>query len=408
MTNGKLKDTDILFLSWESPWPAYGGGALRTLGLLKELSKGFSVHLVVFSQKGLSEEQKSELRRYVDSITFVPMASSTLVDNVQVAVRMFSHQLPYHCALLDISFERAPEILNQLRTFPGVVYANFGHWGTLVRGYKVPNWILDQQNADVHFWRVYAGQVNSWSLKLAALVNWRLAAKHFPRIYASVGHIISVCEEDRQLTLELSPQTQVDVIENGVDCTYYFPDRTAGTTSFRLLFTGTSAPRNVTALSQFVNNVWPLVRQEFPQIELLVAGNFKPDAQVAFKKYENVRFTGKVDDMRPYFNQSDVFVASFEETHGSKLKIAEAMAMGIPIVSTPEGIRGFSLVEGESVLVARDKEQFASQIASLLNDPNKRERIGNMARHVALATIDWQVLGQRLIQKIQAVHKKLV
>jgi len=398
---------ELMLLTWDSPWPALGGGPLRTLGLLKELSKTYSIHLIVLASKPLVEEQEEELARYVHSITCVPMAGGTLADKLLILTRMFMRRMPYHCALLSLSFDRAPAALKQLFSFPGIIYASYGHWGTLVRDRPSPNWILDQQNADVDFWRVYMTQATSWWLKLACWVNWRLAAAHFPRIYSSVGRVISVCEEDRHLTLDLAPQAKVDVIENGVDCQHYTPHRALRSGLPRLLFTGTSAPRNVTALRQFARNVWPLVQQELPDAELLVAGNFKPEAQVEFKQYSNIRFTGRVDDIRPYFDQSDVFIAPFQETHGSKLKIAEAMAMGMAIVSTPEGIRGFSLVDRESVLIAYSDEQFAKQIIYLLLDPVKREQIGFKARTVALDTIDWSMLGQRLQVIVENVRHDL-
>lgn len=398
--------SEILFLSWESPWPAFGGGSLRTLGLLKEISKTYPVHLVVLSRQPLTKEQEKELAKYTHSITRVPMAGATFADKLHILAWMLIHRMPYHCALLALSFERVPDILADIHSFSGIVYASFGHWGTLVRERRSPNWILDQHNADVDFWRIYMMQATSWWLKLASWVNWQLATIHFPRIYTNVGCIVSVCEADRQLTLALESQARVEVIENGVDCAYYVPNRAPRSGPPQLLFTGTSAPRNVTALRQFVRNVWPLVLQEVPETELLVAGNFKPEARVEFEKYSHIRFTGRVDDIRSYFNQSDVFIAPFEETHGSKLKIAEAMAMGMAIVSTPEGVRGFALVDGESVLIAHTKEQFAALVVTLLTDPVLRERLGVAAREIALATIDWKVLGRRLVASVEATRER--
>jgi len=291
--------------------------------------------------------------------------------------------------------------------FPGVVYASYGHWGMLVRGSKASNWVLDQQNADVDFWRAYSTQASSFWLKKASIVNWRLAASCFPLIYSSVGRIVSVCEEDRQLTLSLAPQARIDVIENGVDCSYYTPDRAQKEGPPRILFTGTSVPRNVTALRRFARDVWPMIQRELPDAELWIAGNFHPKAQVEFRKYKNIHFTGRVKDMRSYFNQSDVFIAPFKETHGSKLKIAEAMAMGMAIVSTPQGIRGFSLVDGESVLIAHDNEHFATGVIKLLRDRKLCDQMGRAARSVAIATIDWRVLGRRLKVIIEETYAGL-
>ncbi|HIE26282.1 TPA: glycosyltransferase, partial [Candidatus Poribacteria bacterium] len=131
--------------------------------------------------------------------------------------------------------------------------------------------------------------------------------------------------------------------------------------------------------------------------------NFSQKAQTEFIDIDVVKFTGRVDDIRPYFNQADVYVAPFEETHGSKLKIAEAMAMAMPIVSTRQGIRGFSLVDGESVLIADSPEQFAANVLLLLRNPELRMDIGTKARQVALKTIDWPILGQRLRAIVESV-----
>ena len=78
---------------------------------------------------------------------------------------------------------------------------------------------------------------------------------------------------------------------------------------------------------------------------------------------------------------------------------------GIAIVSTPEGIRGFPLVDGESVLVAHNKEQFAAHAVTLLTDPVRRARLGAAARKVALSTIDWKILGKRLVRIIDSVYE---
>ncbi|MBU0559768.1 MAG: glycosyltransferase family 4 protein [Bacteroidetes bacterium] len=398
--------TRLMFLCMESPCPAISGGTLRTLGLLKELNKSFEIELVVLSRQPLSGEQIAVLREYSDSIVQVSMKFISIREKLKTLWHMFISNLPYHCAIIDISFREYPEILHKILNYQGIVYASYGHWGTLIRDRQSPNWILDQHNADIEFWRVYASQASNYLVKLMALVNWHLANKHFRQIYACVGRIISVCKEDKQLTLAVSPNAKVDIIENGVDCSYYFPNRVAHSGHPRLLFTGTSAARNMTALHKFVRNVFPLIQQKLSDVELLVGGNFHSKAQSQFKGCRGIRFTGRVNDIRPIFNDSDVYISPFDETHGSKLKIAEAMAMGMAIVSTHEGIRGFPLVDGKSVLVAYSNEQFASLAVDLLTDSVRREIIGKEARKVAEMFIDWKVLGKRLVQIINSVYKE--
>jgi glycosyltransferase involved in cell wall biosynthesis len=397
---------EILFLADEAPWPAHRGATLRTLGLLTELGKAFTVELLLLTRQPLSGEQSARLGALAQGITWLPLRDVGWTQKLRTLPRMALRRVPYHCAVIEQSLAGQPEIQRKIAEFPGIVFTNVGHWGVLVRHGPAPNWILNQCDADVEFWRVYASQVSQPLARLAARVNYRLARRHYPRIYANVGRIISVCAEDRQHTLALAPHAQVDVIENGVDCAFYVPNpqRLPRGGPPRLLFTGTSAARNMTALRGFVRDILPLIRAQTPDVELLVGGNFSAQAQAEFADRPDVHFTGRVDDIRPAFAASDVFVAPFAETHGSKLKIAEAMAMALPIVSTPQGVRGFPLRDGESVLIAHSNAEFAAHVAALLADAGRRAALGDAARQLALSTIDWAVLGERLRAIVQAAY----
>lgn len=392
----RKRNIPLMLLMWDCPWPPTQGVELRNLGLLKELGMAFDVDLVLLELQPLSEAQRTVLQKYTRQIIRVPVKKSTFLDRLRTFLLMFGAQLPYHSAVLEVSFRDYPDILERIRNFQGIVYASVGHWATFIRHQHAPNWIIDQHNADIDFWRVYASQSTHRLMKWSALVNWRLADIFYRRVYRQIGRVVSVCESDKQLTLGVAPYLPVDVIENGIDCAEYSPDRTPREQPLRLLFTGTSAMRNMIALHQFVREIFPLVRQALPDVELLVGGNFSPQAQSEFSHQSHMRFTGRVDDIRPLFNQSDIYIAPFQETHGSKLKIAEAMAMSIPIVATPEGVRGFPLQDGESVLIAHNPAEFAAHIVDLAHCPARREHIGAAGREIALRSIDWHVLGMRL------------
>jgi glycosyltransferase involved in cell wall biosynthesis len=313
---------------------------------------------------------------------------------------MLGDRVPYHCAVLRETFRGAH--LSHLRDYDGAVYANFGHWGTLLAS-PSPQWVLDQQNADVQFWEAYIAYSRGLR-KLAAFINWRLASHHFPSVYRNVGRIICVSETDRQLTLQIAPQALVDVVENGVDCSYLTPGARLDSHLPRLLFTGTSAARNVKALADFVDEVYPRIRAQRPGAELCVAGNFAARAQERFADVDGLWFTGAVPDLRPYFDPNDVFIAPFNETHGSKLKVAEAMAMGMAIVATPEGAQGMPVMNGCNAIIANGVDEFADRCCELLSDEALRRRLGRQARQTALERLDWPVLGERLRQMIDEVQ----
>jgi glycosyltransferase involved in cell wall biosynthesis len=397
----------ILFLSWESPWPAHTGAALRTLGLITELAKYYNIELLLLTKAELSAAQYSFLTQLVGKVHRIPLVNTSMKGQITTLATMFRLQHTYHCSALWNSLRRFPEVERYIFEFQGVTLTSHGNWGALVNNRLAPNWILNQCDADVDFWRVYATNSSQLTVRVAAKLNYLLARKQYPKIYSNVSRVVSVCEEDKRLTLKLAPQAKVDVIENGVDCQYLTPDHRAIQQPIRLLFTGTSAPRNVVALQQFANDIWPLIRKQLPTVEVLVAGNFDLKTQKQFMRYENFKFTGRVDDIRPFFNRSHIFIAPFRETHGSKIKIAEAMAMAMPIVATSQGVRGFPLVHNESVLIADSHEQFAAHVITLARDSSLREYLGASAREVALKTISWSVLIKKLTSIIDSTYENL-
>jgi glycosyltransferase involved in cell wall biosynthesis len=393
---------DLLFLAWDCPWPAWWGGAQRTLGLLTELSKAFNVELLLLTRKPLSNEQRAVIGSFSRRITRIPLRGTSGWDRLHVASRSLARGQTYHCSAIATSLRGHPDVLRRMLDFPGIVYASYGHWGTLVRERLAKNWILDQQSADADAWRVYAEQVPSPFLKVAARVNRRLALRHFRDIYPKMGRVVSVCEEDRKLTLAMAPGASVEVIENGVDCSYYAPDGRVST-GRRLLFVGTHTARNMGALHRLVGRILPLVRRSIPTVQVVVGGNLGPRERAQFNGEREIVFTGPLDDLREAFRTSDVFVVPHVDTSGSQLKVAMAMAMGMPIVSTVRGIRGMPLVDGESVLTSVSDEEFADRVVTLLNDGRARDRLGAAARQTALARLDWPILGRRLVKIVDSV-----
>lgn len=394
----------ILFLCWESPWPSHSGFTLRTMGIIRELAKRYDLTLLIMSEKDLSEQQTAELTKYTEKIIRFPLLKHSIINKVRVIWLMLRQQIPYHCALLRLSVRQRQDIRDTIDNFKGIIFTSLGHWGTLIRSQYAHNWILNQGDADIQFWKVYAANSPNILYRMAALANYKLAARHFPKIYAKVNQVISVCEEDRVETQLAAPNIQVNVVENGIDCNYYVPERNLAAHPPRLLFTGTSVSRNVKALRHFVNVILPEIRVEIPDVELLVAGNFSEASQKEFSSVGSIKFTGKVDDIRPFFNMSDVFIAPFTETHGSKLKIAEAMAMGIPIVSTPEGARGFPVSDGGEVRIARSDRQFACLTVELLRSDDLRRQMSIAGRSLALSNLDWTVLGVKMQECLASVY----
>jgi glycosyltransferase involved in cell wall biosynthesis len=94
-------------------------------------------------------------------------------------------------------------------------------------------------------------------------------------------------------------------------------------------------------------------------------------------------------------------VVPIREGGGTRLKIIEAMALGVPVVSTTKGAEGLNAVHGEHLLIADTPLEFQAACVSLLRDAELRSRLADNGLRLAAREFDWQVLGSRFIQLVE-------
>lgn len=372
------------------------GGTRRAFDLLVELSRGFEIDLRLLPRTPLSEAQLAELGNYAWRIEQIARRDTSPRDRMAIVLRAIRQGIPYHAALVEHSFARNPAA-QWLRPRPDQwVYAALMHWTVPLYSGHGPRWVVDQWDADVHYWDVQTGQLEQPLHQLMARVNRDLTYRHCRQIYPRIGRLLSVCEEDRELSLAVAPDARVGVIANGLDCDYYRPERSPDPAP-SILFTGTSDVRNLNALHFFLREVYPLVREAVPEARFVLGGNFSAETRRSLEGVAGLSATGRVPDIRPLYQQSPIFVSPYQDASGSKMKVSEALATGSCVVALPMGIRGLALVEEEEVLVGRDGQEMARQIIRALRDPTLARRIGAGGRRFAERNLDWRrVLGPRL------------
>lgn len=201
--------------------------------------------------------------------------------------------------------------------------------------------------------------------------------------------ILVVSELDRERCLRARPGARVLVVPNGVDCNAIRPGPSRDGGPPVLLFTGDMgfAP-NVDAALLLAARIFPAVRDRHPDAELRFAGR-NPDSRILGLRGPGITVTGEVPNMLPHLHAATVFVAPHETGAGTRTKILEAMAAGLPIVTTHIGIEGIEASHGREVLIADDPDATVTAVVRLLADPGERRRLGAAARHLAEERYDW-------------------
>ncbi|NJP07735.1 MAG: glycosyltransferase [Chloroflexaceae bacterium] len=171
-----------------------------------------------------------------------------------------------------------------------------------------------------------------------------------------------------------------------------------------VLFVGSyQHPPNVEGALWLAQEVWPLVQQACPDARLTLAGKSPPAALQALAS-EHVRVPGTLDDVRPCYERASLFAAPIFWGSGVRIKILEALAYGMPLVTTPMAAEGINLVDQKHALFAQQPGEFAAAIVQLLQDAPLRERLSRAGRALIEQQHNWQRLGEQLIARYEQAH----
>lgn len=235
-----------------------------------------------------------------------------------------------------------------------------------------------------------------------------LKIKNYERAMARRADAYVVnAEPDRAYLETFIPREKLHVIPNGVDTDYYHPAPEI-VPQLQVVFTGAySYAFNVDAMLHFHANILPRLHVPFPKLQLVVVGANPPEElrQLAVKD-PLTTVTGFVDDVRPYVWQAAVFISPLRGGTGMKNKLLNAMAMGKPIVATPQSADGLGVCDGEQMLLAESDRAFAETVGRVLDDTAFAGRLGAAGRAFVEREYSYPKLGARFEQLYSSILEK--
>ena len=205
------------------------------------------------------------------------------------------------------------------------------------------------------------------------------------------AHLV-VSESDRRALLAMDAQARVCVVENGVDTEFFRDCDGAERRRFRILFVGAmDYSANVDAAVWFARQVWPLVRGHSGLV-LTFVGRSPAAAVRALADDPGIQVTGTVADVRPFYREALLQVVPLRTGAGTRLKILESMAAGVPVVSTALGAEGLRVRPGEHLLLAESPQEFRDAILRLVNDAELWRRLAESGNDLVRREYDWSVV----------------
>jgi glycosyltransferase involved in cell wall biosynthesis len=370
------------------PHPTRDGLAIRNFHLLAALSERFDVR--AFSLEDPERAYGGGLAPPGIEVERIPQRARRFRRAGAAAGSLVSRrpysELLYKSAPLE---RRLAEVCTERP--PAWIVAHSYHVAPAAFSAGPPVWI-DFHNLDSEIWR----RIGAAGTRGPRRVFVRAQEPRLRRLEASLTRsaagLSCVSERDRQALVHLGPGPEPVVVPNGVDLSRY-AFRAVPPPSERIVFVGDlSWPPNADAVSWFGRKVWPLVRERRPEATVEIVGREVPRELLALED-DRFAFAGESADTRPHWNAAAVAVVPLRAGGGTRLKILEAAACGVPVVSTWIGAEGLAFSDGKDLRIGDEPGTFGDAVVALLSDREAARRQAAAARTRVEALYDWKRIG---------------
>ena len=386
---------NILFLSRWLPYPANNGSKLRIKGLLRGLSKHHNVTLLSFTDHSEMNIDLSELQSMCDGVHTVPWKEYD-PQSWRAKFGFFSLQPRF---LIDTFSKDMADLIRGLvakkkidlviasQLSMAAYHSYFAGIPAVFEELELGQFRSQFESSDGILQRIRHG------------FTWFKLRLYLSHLLDNFRVCTMASDQERQLLLEMYPR-QKDKIITIPNCIQFEDVQGVDVepVANQLIYSGSFRfYANYDAMQWFVDKVFSRILERIPETQLLITGDH---ADLSLSSNKNITFTGYVDDIKSVIASSTISLAPLLSGGGTRLKILEAMALGVPVVATSKGAEGLGAVSGKHLLIADSIEDFANQVTLLLMDPILREHISTHGKRFVKEKYDCNILMSFFLQLV--------
>lgn len=390
----------ILYLAHAAPSPPRTGAQRRMHGLATDLARRNRLTVVSLAEPEEVPEVEKALRAYASEVIVVPR-SRALNRGAKRALQLRSLLSPWSFERLSFADPRlllaAGELLDRVSFDVVNVETPFLFNPGLRRGppgTRPPRVVISEHNVEYDILRQVAGGGTTIVRRAYNAIDWRKVRREEEAAWRQADGVVVTSSPDEVRVHQSAPAARTAVVPNAADIAFFRPrpgDPPSDGRTVLFFGAGNYFP-NTDGILYFLRDVWPSLAARRPELRFKIVGP-NPSAEVLAHRGPRVEVVGFVEDLRPHLAEAAVLVVPLRFGGGTRLKILEAMAMAMPVVSTTLGAEGIEATDGADILLADDPVTFASTVERVLDDPLLASRLGRGGRALVEDRYSWEAAG---------------
>lgn len=392
----------ILMLTPYLPYPLSSGGQIRSYNLLKNLSSKHEITLVALIKHDSEKKYISNLAGYCHKILPAkrpekPWTAANIL-KTGLGLSPFLVVRNYSPEAKDIVIEELKkETYDLIHAETFYVMPHIPQTITPV--------LLVEQTIEYLVYLHFTDTIKNLPLRLLLRLDVNKIRYWEEYYWKKAERVVAMSEADKKVMQARDKQLDVSIVPNGVDKDFFTFKPKVNRQAPTILFVGNFKwLQNREAVTILVNKIWPRLNRQLPQAKLWIVGKF-PSAEILAYGNERVKVMSDMDDIRQVYHKADLMIAPIYGPGGTRYKILEAMATGVPVVTTPQGIEGLGAKDQLHALIRSEPEDMVSAALKLMHNQDLYAKMAQSANEFVRKRYNWERIAQALDEIYQQVAR---
>ncbi len=371
-----MKKKKLLYLSQVYPYPADGGGKIKTLNSLSALAKEYEIYAIFVSEKKPNKEDLDYLKKLgikKIKVFFNKTILASVKDNYPHLITNFLKLNPHYVFQYthNPAFSFIEKTISEFK--PEIIHVDHINIAQYLPKKKNEVWILEHHNLEFYLLWTRFIHSNKLSRKLYLLIEATLTFLFESKKIKKFDHVFTISPEEATRVKKFFNFKNVDPQPLIYPITKLKKEKRKN--PYILFIGGLGWPPNEDAVEWFVRKMFPNILIKIPNAEFHIVGKDNRELTKRLPKSKNVFLHGYQENLNPFLRKADIFVLPFRVGGGVRLKALTALSAGIPIVSTKLGIEGLQVKKNIHYIEAENEKSFAQKTINLIKSKKMQEKI---------------------------------